>query len=437
MGARGRFWAGIGLLLVVLAIGRAVLLHRDAPPPAATPTAEPLVTAPVATPSGPAVPAAPDAELLEAVVARNDTLEQIFRREQLSLQDLAALRADPAVRVHMDRLMPGETLQLWHHDAQLTGLRRRLSLTAELHITRDATGFHSEVVALPLQIANVLARGVIDSSLFEAGNAAGLQDSTILELARIFGWDINFILDLRDGDSFTVLYQRISQNGQYMQDGAILAARFINDGRVVEAVRYTRPDGSVSYFSPDGRSMEKAFLRAPLEFRRVSSGFSRGRYHPILNIIRAHKGVDYAAPIGTPVHAAGSGRVRFRGQKGGYGNVLEIDHGGGIVTVYGHLSRFARGSALGTRVQQNDVIAYVGMTGLATGPHLHYEYRLNGQYLDPQRIKLPNATPIAAELLDDFRRQSAPLMAQLAPVAAPAAPAAAPAAVGSGAGSRP
>ena len=430
MGTRGRVWAGSGLLLVVLAVGLVVLLQRREPLPAAAPALPPPAAQPaVAT----AAPAAPDAELLEAVVARNDTLEQIFRREQLSLQDLATLRADPEVRVYMDRLTPGETLQLWHHDAQLTGLRRRLSLTAELRITHDAAGFHSEVVELPVQIANVVARGVIDSSLFEAGNAAGLQDSTILELARIFGWDINFILDLRDGDSFTVLYQRISQNGQYMQDGAILAARFVNDGRVVEAVRYTRPDGSASYFSPDGRSMEKAFLRAPLEFRRVSSGFSHGRYHPILNIIRAHKGVDYAAPIGTPVHAAGSGRVRFRGQKGGYGNVLEIDHGGGIVTVYGHLSRFARGSALGTRVQQNDVIAYVGMTGLATGPHLHYEYRLNGRYLDPQRIKLPDATPIAVELLDDFRRQSAPPMALLAPVAAAAAPAAS----GRGIGSRP
>ncbi len=164
--------------------------------------------------------------------------------------------------------------------------------------------------------------------------------------------------------------------------------------------------------------MEKAFLRAPLEFRRISSGFSRGRYHPILNRIRAHKGVDYAAAIGTPVHAAGAGRIRFHGRKGGYGNVLEIDHGGGIITVYGHLSRFAATSVSGTRVRQNDVIGYVGMSGLATGPHLHYEYRLNGQYLDPQRIKLPDATPIEATLLPDFVRQTAPLRAALAPTTA-------------------
>ncbi len=351
-------------------------------------------------------------------MARNDTLEQIFRREQLKLQDLAELRTDPVVRAHLDRLTPGEKLQLWHEAEQLTELRRRLSLTEELRIHRDAEGFHAEVAELPVQVTNTVTHGVIDSSLFDAGDAAGLQDNTILELARILGWDINFILDLREGDSFTVNYQRISQNGRYVQDGAILAARFVNDGRVVEAVRYIRPDGTASYFSPDGRSVEKAFLRAPLEFRHVSSGFSRGRFHPILNIIRAHKGVDYAAAIGTPVHAAGAGRVRFRGQKGGYGNVLEIDHGGGIVTVYGHLSRFARGSAVGARVQQNDVIAFVGMTGLATGPHLHYEYRQNGQYLDPQRIKLPDATPIASELLDDFRRQSAPLLATLVPIAA-------------------
>jgi murein DD-endopeptidase MepM/ murein hydrolase activator NlpD len=377
------------------------------PPPAPV-----LAPAPAAVAAAPAVPAA---EVIAVVVARNDTLEQIFRRSQLSLQDLAELRADPAVRVHLDRLTPGETLMLRHHGNQLAGLERRLSLTEELRVTRAASGFHAQFVVLPVQIEAAVARGVIDSSLFEAGNAAGLQDNTILELAKIFGWDINFILDLRAGDAFTVAYQRLSQNGTYVQDGEILAARFVNDGRVVEAVRFARTDGTASYFSPDGRSMEKAFLRAPLEFRRVSSGFSRGRFHPILNRIRAHNGVDYAAATGTPVHAAGAGRVRFHGRKGGYGNVIEIDHGGGIVTVYGHLSRFAAAGASGARVRQNAVIGFVGMSGLATGPHLHYEYRLNGKYLDPRRIKLPDATPIDNALLPEFQRQTAPLLALLTP----------------------
>jgi murein DD-endopeptidase MepM/ murein hydrolase activator NlpD len=171
--------------------------------------------------------------------------------------------------------------------------------------------------------------------------------------------------------------------------------------------------------------MEKAFLRAPLEFRRVSSRFSTGRYHPVLNYIRAHRGIDYAAATGTPVRAAGGGRVRFRGVKGGYGNVIELDHGGGIVTVYGHLSRIAPSVRAGAQVSQGEVIGNVGMTGLATGPHLHYEYRVNGSFVDPARVKLPDATPIAAALLDDFRSRTAPLLAALLPAATGAVEAAA------------
>jgi len=177
-------------------------------------------------------------------------------------------------------------------------------------------------------------------------------------------------------------------------------------------VRFVGQDGMARYFSPQGRSMEKSFLRAPLEFRRVSSGFSLARLHPILNLIRAHKGVDYAAPMGTPVYAAGSGHIQFRGEKGGYGNVIEINHGGGIVTVYGHLARFAPLHA-GSYVQQGETIAFVGMTGLATGPHLHYEFHVNGRYVDPQHVKLTDAGPIDPSLREEFQRQSAPLMAAL------------------------
>jgi murein DD-endopeptidase MepM/ murein hydrolase activator NlpD len=272
--------------------------------------------------------------------------------------------------------------------------------------------------ARPIETRLTLAHGVIGSSLFDAAQAAGLQDQTVLQLAQIFGWDIDFALDLRAGDEFTVSYERLYQNGWYLQDGTVVAASFTNQGREVRAVRYRSADGGLRYYSPDGRSMHKALLRAPLEFRRISSGFSLARFHPILNRIRAHQGVDYAAPVGTPVRAAADGRVRFRGRKGGYGNLLEIDHGGGIVTVYGHLSRFAPLARAGARVRQGQTVAYVGMTGLATGPHLHYEYRLNGHYLDPQHIRLPDATPLDAATMPDFRRQAAPLLAALNPPAA-------------------
>ena len=361
----------------------------------------------------------PGLATVEIIVRRNDTLDRIFRQLELNLADLANLRAVAGARALLDRLMPGETLRLQHRDSALIALQRNLSLTEQLQVTRAGEEFHAAVVARPIEMRAQLAHGVIDSSLFDAGSTAGLQDQTVMALAKIFGWDIDFALDLRSGDEFTVSYQRVFQDGRYLQDGAILAASFVNQGREVRAVRYLAPDGSAGYYSPDGHSMQKAFLRAPLEFRRVSSRFSTARVHPILNRIRAHQGVDYAASTGTPVYAAGDWRVRFRGVRGGYGNLLEIDHGAGIVTVYGHLSRFAAGARTGTRVRQGQTVAYVGMTGLATGPHLHYEYRLNGRYLDPQRVKLPDATPIAPALQADFAQQSLARLAALNPPAPP------------------
>ena len=378
------------------------------------------LAAPVAEQAGVGIMLVPGLATIEVIVRRNDTLDRIFRQFELSLTDLANLRAVAGTRAMLDRLMPGEALRFHHRDGSLIGLERNLSLTEQLRVTRAGEEFHADVVARPIQTRTQLTHAVIDSSLFEAGTETGLQDQTVLELARIFGWDIDFALDLRSGDEFTVSYERIFQDGQYLQDGAILAASFINQGREVRAVRFVAPDGTVGYYSPDGHSMQKAFLRAPLEFRRVSSRFSSVRFHPILNHIRAHEGVDYAAPSGTPVYAAGDGRIRFRGERGGYGRLLEIEHGSGIVTVYGHLSRFASSARSGARVHQGQTVAFVGMTGLATGPHLHYEYRLNGRYLDPQRVTLPDSTPIAPALQADFARQSALRLAALSPLPSPA-----------------
>lgn len=349
------------------------------------------------------------------VVRRNDTLDRIFRKLALNLSDLANLRAIGSTRQLLDRLMPGEQLTLVHRAGALVDLQRNLSLTEQLQVHRAEDGFHANLVPRPVEIRPALARGTIRSSLFESANAAGLQDATVLKLARIFGWDIDFVLDLRAGDAFVVSYEHLFQNGQFVQDGEILAARFINQNRTYEAVRYQGTDGTARYYTPDGRSLEKAFLRAPLEFTRVSSVFSSARLHPILNRIRAHQGTDYAAPIGTPVHAAGAGHISFRGWAGGYGNEVQIDHGGGIVTLYGHLSRFAPQTRAGAHVAQGDTIAFVGMTGLATGPHLHYEYRINGRFQDPQKVKLPEATPIDAALRPAFVQQTAPQLAALDP----------------------
>jgi murein DD-endopeptidase MepM/ murein hydrolase activator NlpD len=228
----------------------------------------------------------------------------------------------------------------------------------------------------------------------------------------VFAWDIDFVLDIREGDRFTAVYEQVYEDGKYARDGELLAAEFVNDGKVYRAVRYAA-DGTVGYYTPEGQPLRKAFLRAPVDFTRVSSAFNPHRRHPILNTIRGHMGTDYAAPIGTPVHAAGDGRISFEGARGGYGNAIVLTHGGGVATLYGHLSRFARNMHAGTHVAQGEVIAYVGMTGLATGPHLHYEYLIDGVHKDPQKVHLPGAEPLHADALQKFRLATGPLLAQL------------------------
>ena len=350
---------------------------------------------------------------INVIVHPKDTLDAIFRRLKLSLTDLASLRGLPGLKARLDSLRPGESLRLMHRDGSLFGLERRLNEEQTLKVVRDASGLKADVLQNPLDARPRVIRAVINSSLFEAVEAAGGHDQTAVGLADIFGWDIDFVLDIQPGDSFVVSYQELYQDGVYVKDGPILAASFTNQGRQYRAVRYVDPDGNAHYYTPDGRPMRKAFLRAPVEFTRISSKFNSARLHPILNLIRAHKGVDYAAPIGTPVRAAGDGRIRYAGPKGGYGNVVEIEHTRSIVTVYGHLSRFAKGTHVGAHVNQGEVIAYVGMTGLATGPHLHYEYRVNGVFKNPQTVSLPDAEPIDARWRPDFQARTAPLLAQL------------------------
>jgi murein DD-endopeptidase MepM/ murein hydrolase activator NlpD len=257
-------------------------------------------------------------------------------------------------------------------------------------------------------------RATITSSLFAAGQQAGMSGETIMTLAnQIFGWDIDFALDIRAGDEFSVLYEQKFQDGQYVNDGRVLAAEFVNQGKTHRAVWFQSQDGKVQgYFTPEGKGMRKAFLRAPLDFLRVSSVFNPRRKHPISGVVRAHKGVDYAAPTGTPIWAAGDGRIQFAGRKGGYGNVVMIDHGKGISTVYGHMSRFGKSARAGRSVKQGDIIGYVGMTGAATGPHLHYEYRVKGVHKDPAKIPLPR-TEIPSHYMTEFRNQSAATLAKL------------------------
>jgi murein DD-endopeptidase MepM/ murein hydrolase activator NlpD len=400
---------------VVFAPAPLVYPHRPAAGAApATPALAALKTGAAALPPAMAQQASVGATI-EVVVGRNDTLDAIFRRMALDTSDLAAIRHLPGIRQSLDFLKPGDAIKLTHADGEIKELTRKVSETQTLKVVRGDDGFAAKMIDNPVETRMRTASATIDSSLFQAAEAADISDIVALKLANVFAWDIDFVLDIREGDRFTVVYEQIYQDGKYLRDGEVLAAEFVNSGKVYRAVRFVTEAGAASYYTPDGLAMRKAFLRAPVEFTRVSSVFNPHRMHPILNRIRGHMGTDYAAPMGTPVHAAGDGRVSFAGQRGGYGNAVLLAHNNSVSTLYGHMSRFARHIRIGTHVQQGDVIGYVGMTGLATGPHLHYEYLVNGVHQDPQTVHLAGAEPLHAEALEKFRHLAAPLLADLAP----------------------
>jgi murein DD-endopeptidase MepM/ murein hydrolase activator NlpD len=367
-----------------------------------------------------AVSASAPFEFVAVTIGRNDTLDRVFRSLQLKISDLAELRNLPDVRKSLDMIRPGDVIQLTHLDGEIRSLTRRINETATLSVTRAEQGFNANIVENPLEVEERMLRGAVASSLYVAVNSAGGTDRLAVSLADVFKYDIDFVNSVRPGDSFVVAYQQQSQDGEFVRDGDILAAEFVNAGRTYRAVRYVSPDGRADYYTPDGRPVRKAFLRYPVDYARISSGFSAARRHPVLNRVRAHKGIDFAAPSGTPIKAAGAGRVVSRGKSGGYGNVVVLQHRNGVTTLYGHMSRFARGLVVGDRVAQGQVIGYVGMTGLATGPHVHYEYRLNGVHKNPARVTIPKSDPIPENLMADFQAKSAPLLAQLdAPAADP------------------
>jgi len=412
--ARRRWLASTSLPLVaaiacVLAV--AAWPSRDAPSSIDL-TALVAAQAPATT-----APAAVDEDFPENVeytVKRNDTLDQIFRSVGVDMAALAELRQRPEIRRALDIVRPGDIITFTHIDGALQSLNRQISNTLTLSVARSDDGFAVNYVENPLETEIVGRRAQITSSLFAAGQQAGMSGETIMTLANhIFGWDIDFALDIREGDEFSVLYEQKFQDGSYVNDGRVLAAEFVNQGKTHRAVWFQSKDGQVQgYFTPEGKGMRKAFLRAPLDFLRVSSVFNPRRKHPISGAVRAHKGIDYAAPTGTPIWAAGDGRIEFAGRKGGYGNAVMIDHGKGVSTLYAHMSRFGKSARSGRSVKQGDIIGYVGSTGASTGPHLHYEYRVKGVHKDPATIPLPR-TEIPSQYLAEFRSESTTALAKL------------------------
>ena len=325
-------------------------------------------------------------------VQRGDTVAELLRR--LNVEDAAAsayLRTSREAE-SFRKLAVGKEVQTEINAAGgLIALRYLGDNGAQIVIEKKDDGYATRTLPAQLEKRLFVRTGEIKTNLYAATDAAGMPEAAANQLTEIFSGDIDFHHDLRKGDKFTVVYEMTYSNGALVQTGRIQAAEFINQRQAYRAV-YFQGD----YYTPEGKSVRKAFLRSPIEFSRVSSGFTYSRLHPVLNQWRAHKGVDFAAPIGTKVKTTSDGVVSSFGKQGGYGNFITISHQGRFSTVYGHLSRFAKGLHKGQRVAQGEVIGYVGMTGLATGPHLHYEFKIDGQQRDPLRVALPNAQPVGA-----------------------------------------
>lgn len=422
-------WQGERVVLAMLVLAVAFLsfvvapgwanVAREGAGSRATAT-EPLPVALPPVPDRVSAPAAagPESQWSERTVAKGQTLGSLFAAEGLSPALLHRIVESSRHRDALVRIRPGQSFGFERRaDGSLAAFRFDPSDSERVVVRIEGTTLREEIEQRELQRRVAVAAGRIEHSLFAAADDAGVSDATIMQLANVFGYDVDFAQDLRRGDEFALIYEQVYQEGERLRDGAILGAVFVNEGRRHVAIRFELGDGRVDYFDLDGRSLRKAFLRTPVEFSRISSRFSAGRMHPVLGRMRAHRGVDYAAPTGTPIRAAGDGKVVFRGWQGGYGNVVILEHGGRYTTLYGHMSRFASDVRVGGRVSQGQTIGFVGMTGLATGPHLHYEFRVGGAHRDPLTVDLPKADPLAGRELARFRAAGAPLLAQLELVA--------------------
>ncbi len=347
-------------------------------------------------------------------IQKGDTVASLLQR--LSVNDKAAfefLRTSKDAR-SIFQLRPGRTVQaVVDGDGEMKSLVYLHSPDKLLEVTRRDDSFSAVEKTIAPTVQVVRKTGVIRSSLFGATDAANIPDAIANQIARIFSTDIDFHVDLRAGDKFNVVYEMLFYNGEFLRPGRVISADFSNKGKTFEAYLFTDEEGNDGYYAADGTNRAKSFLRSPLAFSRVSSGFG-GRLHPIFKNWRQHTGVDFAAPRGTPAWATADGIVEFVGVKGGYGNVVEIRHSGSVSTLYGHLSGFAQGVRKGVRVSQGQTIGFVGSTGYATGPHLHYEFKISGQHQDPMRVALPKADPLAAKYIAQFKATAATQSAQLA-----------------------
>ena len=414
-GERARKWLLRGImggLFAVAAIAVAAQLHPDASQKSIRQAlAVPVVLA--------EPPATPESEYwVEEKIVPRDTVVEVLARLGVRDEHLRRfIHADPGARP-LYRLLPGKSVRARiDEDGELLALRYLTRDGEMLQIDQDTNGDYRARSGPPAVTTRLQVRsGEIRSSLFAAADAANLPDIVTMQLAEIFSGDIDFFHDLRRGDQFAVAYEVHELDGETIRVGRVVAAEFVNKGVAYRAFYDADAEAGQDtggYYAEDGKSLRKAFLRSPMEFSRITSHFTLARFHPILQTWRAHKGIDFGAPTGTTVRATGDGAVEFAGRQGGYGNLVLLRHQGAYTTAYGHLSRFAAGLRRGTRIHQNQVIGYVGQTGWATGPHLHYEFRVNDVQRNPLSIALPTAVPITPQRLPSFRARSDTLSTQL------------------------
>jgi murein DD-endopeptidase MepM/ murein hydrolase activator NlpD len=337
-------------------------------------------------------------------IRSGDTLSSLFRKAGFNDGLMLSVIHGDGEADKLQRLYAGETIRFATDEAgELAAIELQRNLLESLQIEKKEDGFQGETVVREPDARPAFASGVIEGSLYLAAREAGLSDRLAMEMAGIFGWNIDFVYDVRKGDRFEVVYEELYLDGEKFDTGAIISTRFINRGEDVVALRYTDSSGDTDYYSPNGSSMRKAFLRTPIS-ARVSSSFNLQRRHPVLDVVRPHEGTDYAAPPGTPIKAAGDGRVSFAGWKGGYGRTVILQHGDNITTLYAHMSRLGRGIRSGSRVKQGDTVGHVGSSGMVTGPHLHYEFRVNGSPRNSRTVKLPDAKPVPKTEMARFQR---------------------------------
>jgi murein DD-endopeptidase MepM/ murein hydrolase activator NlpD len=348
-------------------------------------------------------------------VKSGDSLSKLLANEGISAQDIYKVSLADKKQKTLLQMRPGQTINFTTNEAsgELTQLTLVLNRLDSVTFERNDEKFNRTETSRTPEIVQAYKEAEINNSLFVDGLRSGIDQPLLIELANIFGWDIDFALDIRKGDSLSILYEEKFLDGEKIGHGNIIAAQFINNGRTYQAIRYKTEKGA-NYYTPDGLAMRKAFIRTPVDFTRISSKFNPNRLHPIFKTSRPHRGVDYAAASGTPVKAAGDGKISFAGKQNGYGNVVIIDHGKGYQTLYAHLKGFAKGTKRGARTKQGDIIAYVGQTGWATGPHLHYEFRINGTHKNPVTVKLPNDDPMPKNDLKNYLPYAKQVVATLA-----------------------